>query len=93
MTKKDIACALANKYNLTVERANDMVDTVFDSMIDALSSGDRVVIRRLGVFKPVTRSEKAIVSGLIGANVVVPERKSVRFVIAKDFKRMLNERG
>ena len=51
MNKSDLIEALSKETGLPVRKAEEVVNTVFNSMADSLARGDRVEIRGFGSFK------------------------------------------
>ncbi|MBW1981679.1 MAG: integration host factor subunit beta [Deltaproteobacteria bacterium] len=51
MHKSQLAKALSGKMNMMQKEAKVCVDTVFDSMVNALTAGERIEIRGFGTFK------------------------------------------
>ena len=51
MNRSDLIKMLSKETGLTVKKAEDVVNTIFDGMADALAKGDRVEIRGFGSFK------------------------------------------
>lgn len=51
MNRSDLIKILSKETGLTVKKAEDVVNTIFDGMADALAKGDRVEIRGFGSFK------------------------------------------
>jgi integration host factor subunit beta len=51
MKKSDLIHSLATQANLTFAQADKIVNTVFDSIADALVAGDRIEIRGFGSFE------------------------------------------
>ena len=51
MNKSELIDALSKETGLTVSKAEDIVNIVFNDMANALAGGDRVEIRGLGSFK------------------------------------------
>jgi len=50
MTKADLILAIADKLKLPTGRAELIVDSVFDGMVEALKRGDGIEIRGFGSF-------------------------------------------
>ena len=50
MNKSDLCSVLATKAGLTHAAAEEIVNTIFDSMADTLAAGDRIEIRGFGSF-------------------------------------------
>ena len=51
MTKSQLIEALAREMNISLKKAEEIVNTVFDQMTRALVRGDRIEIRGFGSFK------------------------------------------
>ena len=51
MNKSQLIEALAKAENLTIKKAEMVINTIFGSVEDALVKGDRVEIRGFGSFK------------------------------------------
>jgi len=51
MNRSDLIKTLSKGTGLTVRKAEDVVNTVFNGMANALAKGDRVEIRGFGSFK------------------------------------------
>ena len=51
MTKRDLIMALAERPGMSQKRAEQVVNTIFDGMADALIDGERVEVRGLGSFE------------------------------------------
>ena len=50
MVKSDLVESLASRADITLARAEEIVDIFFSSIIDALCRGERVEIRGFGAF-------------------------------------------
>ncbi|MSP90744.1 MAG: integration host factor subunit beta [Myxococcales bacterium] len=50
MTKSDLIEAVAQKSNLTKDKAASVVNQIFEQMVDAMKKGDRIEIRNFGNF-------------------------------------------
>ena len=50
MTKADLINLIAEKSNITRVKAETVVNTIFDSMVEALMRNDRIEIRGFGSF-------------------------------------------
>src|SRR5574337_1766541 len=91
-TRNDLAVELSLKLDIPVDRAKCVVDTTFNSLIDALTEGKRLQFRNFGLFDVVERKPK------VGRNPKAPEagqyqipaRKMVRFRIGKELFDKLN---
>ena len=80
MTKKDIARNIADELGLTVTMVKDVVQRVFDGIIETLAAEGRIELRNFGVFEVKIRKAR------IGRNpnspstdVPIPARSVVKF--------------
>jgi DNA-binding protein HU-beta/integration host factor subunit beta len=79
MTKKDIVDKIVQKTGLKYLDVKKVVQMTFDTMVDALTSGDKIELRNFGVFKVKIRKAKKGRNPRTGEEVPVPERKVVVF--------------
>ena len=92
MKKSNLAKQLSVKTNMTKKRANEVVQTIFDSLTRSLKENDRIEIRGFGSFtikdyRPYTgRNPKT------GQNIQVPAKKLPFFKVGKDLKERLNKK-
>ena len=80
MTKKDMAKNIAEEMGLTVAVVKDVIQRVFDGIIEVLEDEGRIELRNFGVFevkKSASRARPAI--RRTGEKVFVPERMSIKF--------------
>ena len=79
MTKADLINLIAEKANITRVKAETVVNTIFDSMVEALMHGDRIEIRGFGSF--VNRDYGAYKgrNPRTGEVINVPEKKTAFF--------------
>lgn len=86
MTKSDIISVVANECKLSNTQAKEVVDVVFDAIKIELSKGGEVRIKDFGTFKTVTCKEKKARDLSRGTEVIIPERKKVKFNTSSNFK-------
>lgn len=79
MTKKDIVDKIVQKTGLKYLDVKKVVQMTFDTMVDALTSGDKIELRNFGIFKVKVRKAKKGRNPRTGEEVPVPERKVVVF--------------
>ncbi len=79
MTKKDIVDKIVQKTGLKYLDVKKVVQMTFDTMAEALSSGEKIELRNFGVFKVKLRKAKKGRNPKTGEEVPVPERKVVVF--------------
>ena len=91
MIKLDIINEVVNKTGITKTKAEMAVETVFESMKKALSTGDRIELRGFGVFNVRPRKTGIGRNPRTGAEVSIPPGKAVRFKPGKELKELINE--
>ena len=84
MIKLDIIVEVVNKTGITKAKAEQAVETVFESMKNALARGDRIELRGFGVFNVRPRKTGIGRNPRTGAEVHIPPGKSVRFKPGKE---------
>jgi len=90
MTKADLINLVAEKTGITRVKAEAVVNTVFDSMIEALMRDDRIEIRGFGSF--VNREYGAYKgrNPRTGEIINVDEKKLPFFKVGKELKEDIN---
>lgn len=94
MTKSELIEEIAQRTGLTKSRAEMVVGTVFDSMVDAMARGEGIEIRGFGSF--TVRQYKAYEgrNPRTGDAVHVAPKKLPFFKVGKELReRVNNERG
>ena len=86
MNKSDLIESLAARKSLTVKQAEEIVNTVFGSMSDALLSNDRIEIRGFGSF--VLKEYDAYIgrNPKTGESIQVNAKKLPFFKVGKGLK-------
>ncbi len=93
MTRSELIEKIAAKNpHLTMKDVERIVAVVFDSIIDALSRGDRVEFRGFGAFSVRTRSPRMAKNPRTGEQVKVDERKIPHFKTGKQLFESLNKK-
>jgi DNA-binding protein HU-beta len=77
--KLDIVNAIVAKTNITRTKAEQAVETVFEAMKNALGRGERIELRRFGVFNVKPRKTGIGRNPRTGPQVSIPPGKAVRF--------------
>lgn len=90
MTKADLINLIAEKANITRVKAETVVNTIFDSMVEALMRNDRIEIRGFGSF--VNRDYEAYKgrNPRTGEVINVGEKKLPFFKVGKELKEDIN---
>ena len=90
MNKSQLIEALAKKENLTIKKAEMIVNTLFGSIEDALIAGDRVEIRGFGSFKVKSYDGYQGRNPKTGEVIQVEEKKLPFFKVGKELKERVD---
>lgn len=90
MTKADLINIISEKAGITRVKAETVVNTVFDSMVEALMKDDRIEIRGFGSF--VNREYDAYKgrNPRTGEVIEVDNKKLPFFKVGKELKEDIN---
>lgn len=86
MNKVDIANAVHGKLGGTKVQAEDVVDTVIESIVSTLKKGGEVSIAGLGIFSTKTRAARQARNPRTGEAISVPAMRVPKFRPAKALK-------
>lgn len=91
MTKSDLINSIFKKIPGGKKRDADViVNTIFDTMVNALASGDRIEIRGFGSFHLRTRKSRIGRNPKSGDKVLVQEKMVPFFKAGKELKQMVD---
>jgi nucleoid DNA-binding protein len=79
MTKKDMAKEIAQAAGITQAQAQDIVQRVFNGIIETLAEKGRIELRNFGVFEVKKRKARQARNPRTGEKVLVPERAVIAF--------------
>ena len=88
MIKLDIVNAVVNKTGVSRTKAEQAVETVFEAMKHALGKGERIELRRFGVFNVRPRKTGIGRNPRTGQEVSIPPGKAVRFKPGKELQTL-----
>ncbi len=93
LTKADLINLVSEKAGITRVKAETVVNTIFDSMVESLMKDDRIEIRGFGSF--VNRQYGAYKgrNPRTGQVIDVGEKKLPFFKVGKELKEDINEGG
>jgi DNA-binding protein HU-beta len=86
--KLDIVNAVVKKTNVSRVKAEQAVETVFGAMKNALGKGERIELRRFGVFNVRPRKTGIGRNPRTGQEVSIPPGKAVRFKPGKELQSL-----
>lgn len=93
MTKADLVDRVTALGDLTRRDGEVIVDTLFDSVITALKTGDKVEIRGFGSFRTRQRNSRTGRNPKTGAKVDVPAKRVPFFKPSKELRDLVNPDG
>jgi integration host factor beta subunit len=92
MTKSELVTRVAERLPyMSLKDAEIIVDTIFDSMADALAQGEGVEVRGFGSLKVKDREEREGRNPKTGESVRIPAKKSPFFRIGKELHERINQ--
>jgi nucleoid DNA-binding protein len=91
MTKADIVDEIARATGLTKIETKAVVDGVFNSIINAISTGKRIELRGFGVFKHKGRKPRMARNPKTGESVPLDKRFVPVFKPSPEFLAKVNE--
>jgi len=86
--KLDIINEVVRRTGITKTKAERAVESVFEAMKKALENGDRIELRRFGVFNVKPRKTGIGRNPRTGAEVAIPPGKAVRFKPGKELQTL-----
>jgi DNA-binding protein HU-beta len=84
--KLDIVNAVVSKTNISRTKAEQAVETIFESLKSALGRGQRIELRKFGVFSVKPRKTGIGRNPRTGQEVHIPPGKAVRFKPGKELQ-------
>jgi integration host factor subunit beta len=90
MTKAELVDEVAGMTQLSKKHAEIVVNTVFESIVDSLRSGEKIELRGFGSFRIRSRGARVGRNPKTGARVEVPAKLIPYFKPGKDLKELLN---
>jgi integration host factor subunit beta len=94
MTKSVLIEKVSEKIgSLTRKQTEIVVETVFDSIKEALVKGEKIEIRGFGNFKLKTRKPRKARNPKTGEKVDVPGKKVLHFKTGKALREAMNSRN
>lgn len=88
MIKLDIVNAVVAKAGISRSKAEEAVETVFLALKNALGRGERIELRRFGVFNVKPRKTGIGRNPRTGEEVNIPPGKAVRFKPGKELQSL-----
>ena len=90
MTKKELTRKIAEEQAISQKQAAAIVDSVFDTITDAVAAGDKVSIPGFGTFELRTRAARTGRNPRTRETVEIPASTVPGFKAGKAFKEKVN---
>ena len=90
MTKADLIEEVSRAVEMTRKDSELIVETIFESIVKALRSSDKIEIRGFGSFRTRQRHSRVGRNPKTGARVEVPPKKVPYFKPSKELKDLVN---
>ena len=90
LTKADLIEEVLKVTELPRKESETIVETIFESIIDALQKGDKIEIRGFGSFRTRQRRGRVGRNPKTGEKVEVPAKKIPFFKPSKELKDLVN---
>lgn len=90
MNKNDLVAAVADSAGLSKADATKAVDSVFDSITDALKGGDEVRLVGFGTFSVAARAASEGRNPRTGEKIQIAASKQPKFKAGKGLKDAVN---
>lgn len=90
MKKPELAAAIAEKADVTKEKAGEIINIITDEITNAMTKDDTVSLIGFGSFSVRERSARTGKNPQTGAAIQIPASKSVGFKAGKALKDAVN---
>jgi integration host factor subunit beta len=90
MTKADLVEKVADEAEMTKKDAEQLVEIIFDSIIDTLNKGEKIELRGFGSFRVRQRNERKGRNPKTGDAVDIPAKRVAYFKPGKELKELIN---
>ena len=86
MNKAQLIDSLASKTGMTKKAASEALDTILETIVDALQKGEKVTITGFGTFEVRSRKARTGRNPQTGEEITIPARKVAAFRAGKSLK-------
>ena len=90
MTKADLIDLVASKADIPKQKAEDIVNGVFDDIVAALKNGDKVNISGFGTFSVSERKARTGRNPKTGESIQIASSRAAKFKAGKTLKDSLS---
>jgi integration host factor subunit beta len=93
MTKADLVEDVARATELPRKDSEVIVEEIFENIIQALKSGEKIELRGFGSFRVRQREARRGRNPKTGAPVDIPAKRIVYFKSGKELKELISDRS
>lgn len=90
ISKGDLVEIIAEREGITKAAAGRIVGIITETIVEKVSSGDKVTITGFGTFEAMARTERTGINPATGEKILIPASKAVKFKAGKAFKEAVN---
>lgn len=90
MTKADLVEKVASEAEMTKKDAEQLVEIIFESIIDSLNKGEKIELRGFGSFRVRERNARQGRNPKTGEAVKIPAKRVAYFKPGKELKDSIN---
>jgi len=91
MTKNEFVKFFAKRINMPQDKTKEFVDTMLDTIVEVVKSGDKVLFTDFGTFYVSNRAKRKGRNPQTGKAITIPAFKLPAFRAGAPFKNALNE--
>ncbi|MBK9155783.1 MAG: integration host factor subunit beta [Chloracidobacterium sp.] len=90
MTKADLVEKVAKEAEMTKKDTEQLVEIIFDSIVETLNSGEKIELRGFGSFRVRERNSRKGRNPKTGESVEIPAKRVAYFKPGKELKELIN---
>jgi DNA-binding protein HU-beta len=90
MNKRELVSTVASQTNFTKKEIDMILTTILETIIEAVSSGDKITLVGFGSFEARERNSREGRNPTTGEKINIPATKVPAFSVGKFFKKKLN---
>ncbi len=91
MTKAELIEEVSRSVELTRKDSEEIVETIFESIVGSLQKGDKIEIRGFGSFRTRQRQSRVGRNPKTGSRVEVPSKRIPYFKPSKELRDTVNQ--
>lgn len=91
MTKQEFIGLAASQFNLKKTEVEEVYNLFIESIKSELKEEGTFKIPGIGTLNRVTRASREGRNPQTGEKIIIPEKKTVTFKVAKELKELINE--